>query len=212
MSNWAVFITAARAVPKVLNRAFLLIHDFQYNEYPATYGWMLLTSKELPTTPPPATAVPLPDAASTCNEFASMSLEEINTFVRGHEVLLTNVEISKSNWLVIDQTGLETSTCIVCEQFYNPGEENEGEGQEGYTSEFRACRIPFEEAWNMIVNLDLANMGFEEYVNEEDGVQADGTWKWQSFPPDANEGETPSEEEVKREKALQALRDTGNVD
>ncbi|KAJ6545401.1 hypothetical protein B0H19DRAFT_1167582 [Mycena capillaripes] len=212
MRHWAVFITAARAPPKVLNRAFLLIHDFQYGEYPATYGWTLLTSKELPTTPPPATAVPLPDAASTSNEFASMSLEEINTFVREHEVLLTNVGISNSNWLVIDQTGLETSTCIVCEQVYNSGEENEGEGQEGYTSEFCACRMPYEEAWGMIVNLDIANMGFEDFVNEEDGVQADGTWKWRLFRPNTEESEAPSEEEVKREKALQALRETGDVD
>ncbi|KAJ7613663.1 hypothetical protein DFH06DRAFT_1242534 [Mycena polygramma] len=211
MSNWAVFITAVRATPKVLNRAFLLIQDFEFGDYPATEGWTLLASKRLPTKPRPATSLPLPESIAR-NEFASMSLNEINTFVRTNEAKLEKADISHGNWLVIDQKGLETSTCVVCDQVY---EDDEGEGEEsGVTDQMRACRIPYEKAWAMVSNLDIANMSFEDFVDEDRGEQADGTWNWQSFGDEAETGDsgTPTEEEVKREEALQALRDTGDVE
>ncbi|KAJ6545406.1 hypothetical protein B0H19DRAFT_1167590 [Mycena capillaripes] len=224
MSNYAVFITAAaRATPKVVNRAFVLIHDFQYNEWPATYGWTLLTSQTLPITPPTPTTVPLPDAVSTSNAFAALSLAEIHVFVRTHEAALLELNISNAQWLVIDQRSLETSTGIVCEQVFIPRREEDelgaALGAPGYTvSDFRACRLPYEEAWGMIVglrliiNLGTARLKFEPWVDEGAGVQPDGTWKWKSFKQKLKEDDTSTEGEVKREQALKALRDGGYVD
>ncbi|KAF7342937.1 hypothetical protein MVEN_01723700 [Mycena venus] len=205
VQRWAVFITAARAPPKVVNRAFLLIQDFEYTKYPEESHWTLLTSAKLPNARPPTTSVPLSDSALSINDFASMSLVAINTFVRTHEGKLNEIGISKYNWLVIDQKGLETSTCLVCDQFYNPGE--------GWTSEFRACRLPCEEAWIMFANLDVANMGFEDFVDLEAGEQADGSWRWKSCIPNTKEEEIIlSATEEKREEALKALRDNGFMD
>ncbi|KAF7343216.1 hypothetical protein MVEN_01752900 [Mycena venus] len=210
MPEFAVFITG-KPPPKALNRALLLIQDFEFGEYPEDSQWTLLTSKKLPSTAPGATSLPVSDIRDN-NDFSSMSLAEINDFIRANEDALSAIDISSGDWLVIDQKGFETSTCLVCEQFYNPGEESEGEGEEGLTDEFRAARLPYEEAHGMIVNLDIANMGFEEYVDEEAGVQEDGAWRWQSFSSGADDNDDMTDEDIKREKALQELRDGGHVD
>ncbi|KAJ6603234.1 hypothetical protein DFH09DRAFT_1124027 [Mycena vulgaris] len=215
MSNWAVFITAERFSPKALNRALLLIQDFEYSAYPADSRWMVLTSTDLTPAASPFAATALPfEIPANGNAFAGMSLTEINTFVRANQDALQAVELSAGDWLVIDQKGLETSTALVCEQYYNSGEEEHGGGEEGLTDEFRACRIPYEQAWIMITNLDIANMDFEDFVDEEAGKQEDGSWKWMSFTPDEgrDEGEEPTEPEVKREKALKELREGGHAD
>jgi hypothetical protein len=154
--------------------------------------------------------LPLPDITDS-NDFVSMSLAEINSFIRANEDALSGIDIPSGNWLIIDKKGLETSACLVCEQVYNSGEENGGEGEPGHTSEFRACRLPYEEAWSMIANLGM-NLGFEEFVDEDAGEQEDGTWESSSFDPSTDDAEEKTESEVKREKALQELRDNGHAD
>ncbi|KAJ7732800.1 hypothetical protein DFH07DRAFT_846252 [Mycena maculata] len=208
MSNWPIFVTAAHASPKALNRALLLIQDFEYTKYPGDSTWVLLSSKELPSAPTAATALPLPPGGSTVNDFASMSLADINAFVRARDAALETADLSGLDWLVIDQTGLETSTCLVCERYYDDGEDG---GEEGPTDEFRACRVPYEEAWIMIQNLHVGNMGFEEFVDEEAGVQADGSWKARASEPSAEDAGR-SETELERDKALQELRYGGYAD
>jgi hypothetical protein len=197
-------------VYQALNRAFLLIQDFQFSEYPIDSQWTLLISKDLPSTAPGATPIPLPDV--TNNAFASMSLADINAFVRANEDGLSGIDVSSGDWVIIDQKGLETSTCLVCEQVYDFNGEEDGQTG-GLTREFRACRIPYEVAWGMIANLDIANTNFEDWVDEEAGVQeGDLIWKWRSFVPDMNDPEEKTPEEIKREKALKQLRDAGHAD
>ncbi|KAJ7123518.1 hypothetical protein C8R44DRAFT_783963 [Mycena epipterygia] len=208
MTNWAVFVTAPRPSPKALNRAFLLIQDFQFIVYPHESSWTLLTSKELPIAPPTATRLPLADISRT-NDFAAMSFAEINAFVRAHDTNLRGLGFTTANWVIIDRKGLETSTCLVCDQYYNGGEAGvEG----GFTDEFRACRIPYEEAWIMFANLDVANMEFEDIIDLHAGKQEDGSWKWTACIPDTNGTQEKSEVDIKREKALRELRDGGYAD
>ncbi|KAF8215110.1 hypothetical protein K438DRAFT_2008567 [Mycena galopus ATCC 62051] len=191
----------------------MLIQDFEYTKYPEESRWTLLTSTVLPNARPSTTSVPLSDSALSINDFASMSLVDVNTFVSTHEDSFKEIEISNFNWLVIDQRGLETSTCLVCENFYNCGEEWGGEGAGEWTTDFRACRLPWEEAWITFANLDVANMQFEDFVDVEAGEQADGSWRWESCIPDTKGEEIIlSAAEEKRENALRALRDSGFVD
>ncbi|KAJ7359888.1 hypothetical protein DFH08DRAFT_1075215 [Mycena albidolilacea] len=208
-TKFAVFVTA-KPQPKALNRALLLIQDFEFTEYPDESQWVLLTSKHLPSTDPGPTFLPVLDISGS-NNFASMSFTEINSFIRANEEALRAIDVSAGDWLIIDQKGLETSTCLVCEQVYDPGEFGDGDGAE-LTSEFRACRIPYEEAHGMIVNLDIANMGFEDFVDEEAGEQEDGAWKWRSFDPDTNDKEGETEADIKRGNVLRKLRDDGFAD
>jgi len=204
---WPVFITASRAPSKALHRAFLLIQDFEFTEYPHESTWVLLSSKELPATRPKTTTLPLPDDAG--NDFAGLSFADINSFIRSNEDALRELKLSRLNWLIIDQKGLETFTSLVCEQYYSDGED--GIGGE-FTNEFRACRVPFEESWIMFANLDVANMGFDDYVDQKAGKQEDGSWKWLGFTPETNATGRESEADVKRKKALKELRDGGYVD
>ncbi|KAJ7150466.1 hypothetical protein C8R43DRAFT_1236192 [Mycena crocata] len=207
-SNWILFITASRASTKALNRALVLMQDYEYSDTPADSLPFLLTSENLPNTPQPPTTLPLSDTDVSSNDFAGMSLADINAFVRSHEEQLRTIKLSGSDWLVIDQRGLATSTCFVCERFYDFGDEREGAG---HTSEFRACRIPYEHSWLMITNLDIANMGFEEFVDEDAGQEEDGSWRWRSMGRTGTGEELP-QEMVKRAAALQALRDAGHAD
>ncbi|KAJ7701380.1 hypothetical protein B0H17DRAFT_1195183 [Mycena rosella] len=193
MSNWAVFLAATRASRKALNRTLVLLQDFEYSEYPVDSSWKLITSKELPAGPFAATALPVPEIAR--NAFAGMSLAEINTF---------GADLSAGNWFIVDQKGLETSTCLVCDQYHDSGEEDgdEDEDKEGIKDMFRACRIPYEEANSMMVNLDIANMGFEDFVDKDARVQKEGSWKWAASIPDAEETEStePTDAEVKKRR------------
>jgi len=78
--------------------------------------------------------------------------------------------------------------------------------------EFKAARMPLEEACAMFANLDIGNMGFEDFVDEEKRVQGDGAWVWKPFP-DSNEAITEGKRkaDAKREKALKEARDSGLV-
>ncbi|KAJ7784205.1 hypothetical protein B0H16DRAFT_1657921 [Mycena metata] len=195
-----------------LNRAFLLIQDFEFGEYPKDSQWTLITSKEASSEPPPATVLPISDISDN-NAFASSSMAEISTFIRENEDFMGKMGVSTGDWLIIDQKGLETSTCLACERFYDPGEDEEGGGGEaGMTGEFRACRLPYEWAWSIICNLDIANMDFEDFVDVNAGEQEDGSWKWMSFDPSTEDNEEETAEEAKRGAALKELRDGGYAD
>ncbi|KAJ6619230.1 hypothetical protein B0H10DRAFT_2026566 [Mycena sp. CBHHK59/15] len=186
-AQWPVFVTAMRPSSKALNRAFLLIQDFEFTGGKQDSSWTLLSSAKLPSTKPPVTIFPVPDMSD--NEFASMSLDA-----------LTELGMTTGNWLIIDQKGLETSTCIVCEQYYD--DEEDIPDDKRLTDEFQACRLPYEEAWGVYANLDIANMGWEDFVDVDAGVQEDGTWKWISFAPSENEAaeHIMKEADVKRER------------
>ncbi|KAJ7141584.1 hypothetical protein C8R46DRAFT_1013442 [Mycena filopes] len=207
--NLAVFVTAPKCPTKALNRAMLLIQDFEFGDYPKDNRWTLLTSKEAPSEAPPATALPVADI-SAANAFAGCSLAEINTFIRANEEFMRKMDVSAGDWLVIDQKGLETSTCLVCEQVYDPDADEAGEN--GMTGAFRACRLPYERAWSMSVNLEIANMDFEDFVDEDAGEQEDGSWKWMSFDAESGDDDGDDEVEVKRAKALKELRDGEHAD
>ncbi|KAJ7609799.1 hypothetical protein FB45DRAFT_844786 [Roridomyces roridus] len=205
-SRWPVFITAKNVPLKALNRALLLIQDFEFSGYPEDSRWLLLHSKTLPSSRPSATTPPITELPA--NDFASSnriseSLAKINAFIRAKETALEALDISPYTWLVIDEKGFDTGTCLVCERFYDPTEDEEG-NPIGYTDVFRACRAPFEKAWGMTANLDIANMGFEDYVDEEKGEDEDGVWTW-SFPGGVEQSD-------ERDNALTALRDGGFID
>jgi hypothetical protein len=139
-----------------------------------------------------------------------MSLDEINTFVRAHPDALDAAGLSAMDWLIIDQKGVETSTAVVCEQYYDFGEESEKDSR---TSEYRGCRIPYEEAWLMIKNLHVGVADWDGFVDEDAGMQKDGSWKWKSLDPSTQEIERPTEVlPSDREIAWKKLKDGGHVD
>ncbi|KAJ7123537.1 hypothetical protein C8R44DRAFT_875728 [Mycena epipterygia] len=73
---------------QALNHAFLLIQDFKFTIYPNESCWTLFTSKKL----------------------------LINALVHAHDTDLRDLGFATGNWVIIDQRGPETSTCLVYEQ------------------------------------------------------------------------------------------------
>lgn len=74
--------------------------------------------------------------------------------------------------------------------------------------------MPYEQAWGILASLSIANMDFEEWADEDAGVQADGLYKWVGPFPQTNDALIESERGVqaKRDAALKAMRDLGHVD
>lgn len=66
----------------------------------------------------------------------------------------------------------------------------------------------------MFCNLDIANMDFEEWVDEDAGIQEDGAYIWVGPFPSTNEHleRGRRETEAKREAAMKAMKDLGHVD
>ncbi|KAE8373316.1 hypothetical protein BDV26DRAFT_297041 [Aspergillus bertholletiae] len=226
MSNWPVFITAPEVPVKQLNKALLLLADYEFDCSPQ---WTLILTKTLP--PPPLSSpisettsttattntestanaattpsippLPLPSPTLTCttNDFAQKSPHDIYTYLADPQtrIQFRDRDLTASNWLVIDQRGLDSESCLLAE-YISPADweeekEKEKEAEEEQENDeeedkkekgnaiaypYRMCRIPWTRAWAMFCNLDIANMDFEEWVDEERGpVEADsGAWAW----------------------------------
>lgn len=53
-------------------------------------------------------------------------------------------------------------------------------GNDIWINTFKTTRVPCKEVWNVMINLGLANVGFEELTDGKAGRQDDGTWKYLS--------------------------------
>ncbi|KAJ7629103.1 hypothetical protein FB45DRAFT_1080687 [Roridomyces roridus] len=204
-SRWPVLITAKSVPLKVLQ---VPVKTLNSGTTPKTADGSCFTPKPChpPRLQPSTTKLPItefPPNDFACSNSTLESLAQINTFIRANEAALEALDISPYTWLVIDENGFATATWLVCERFYDPTEDEEG-NPIGHTDVFRACRAPFEKTWGMTANLDIANMGFEDYVDEETGEDEDGVWTW-SFPGGV-------EQRDERDKALKELRDGGYMD
>ena len=191
---------------QALNRAWILLQDYEFTETPDDGSWILLTSTKLPDVAPKATRL-LSDEPIQDTSLANSTLSEISKFIETNEAELGKMEITSDNWIVIDQEGLDSSTCILVNRQFD--EETNEIGQE-----FKALRLPLTEAWPMFANLDIANMDFEDWIDEDTGVQEDGLYKWVGPFPTENEGITQgkSDVEAKREAALKAAKDLGKIE
>lgn len=137
--------------------------------------------------------------------FTDWTPSRINDYIRSNEGALQTLSLSAHNWVIIDQECLETFMCIVVDQEYD-------EEAGTMSNNFKAARIPCTEAWAMYANLDIANMGFEDFVDEETGILEDGVYMWKPMTG-SNDAlqKTYQEAEAKREAALAQAREAGLV-
>jgi hypothetical protein len=141
------------------------------------------------------------------HDLAGSSLSDTRNFFRKNEDQLKTLDISPYIWIVIDQKGLENSTCILVSRHYDDEADKIAE-------DYKAIRIPLVEAYGMYVNLDLGNMGFEEWADVDAGLQDDGIHKWIGPFPGTNEStnKTVQASDGKREAALKRAKDLGHVE
>ncbi|KAE8153430.1 hypothetical protein BDV25DRAFT_27931 [Aspergillus avenaceus] len=175
MSLWPIFITAPNATPKQINKALIELDDYEYG---ASSSWVVVHTSEPPITPT-ASIPPLaiPELTSTTNFFAGKAPQDVHAYVQDPATrsLFSDRDLTTYHWVAIDEKGLGEETCLLAQ--YEEGREPDADGE---VREFKMCRIPWASAWSMFCNLDLANMDFEEWVEEDVGpVEEDfGAWKW----------------------------------
>lgn len=89
-------------------------------------------------------------------------------------------------------------------------EEEEGGGAGRECEPFLMARLPWIEAWSMFTNLDIANMDFQDWVDEAKGKDENGEYTWVGpFSPGGNIGK----EALKRwEGALAKASEDGIID
>jgi hypothetical protein len=188
--------------PQIVNRALLLIQGFVRSEHLSDSKWTLFTSKDILSTAPPPTDLPV---AEDCpNDFAGLSLEEINDFMNDHSMELDEMTFTFELWMILDQTGLETDTCVICKHPYDSGDDDQPETW-GYSDEFEALRVPLDQACAVFVSL-YTGKEFEDYLGV--GKWPDGTYR---FDTKTGTGITDPEVLERKEKAWKSWRDLGFI-
>ncbi|KAJ6471107.1 hypothetical protein C8R47DRAFT_748965 [Mycena vitilis] len=201
--QWPMFITAVAPDPKAVNRVLLLIQGFARSEHLSNSKWTLFTSADLPSATPPPTDSPVADKFP--NDFAGLSLEKINEFMNQHATHLDEMTFTFELWMILDQTGLETDTCVICKHPYSGGDDDDPSTW-GYSEEFEALRVPLDQACAVYASL-YTGTEFADYLGV--GTWPDGTYRFDS----SVRMEMDDPEVLKRkEKAWKLWRSQGYVD
>jgi hypothetical protein len=159
----------------------LLLHDDYYShdplEYWTLYCWVVVTSKNLPeatldVTEPKFEKIPE-------NDFAGKSIEEVHEFLLKQHGSRRDIDISWLRAVILDQKGLETNTALIIHRdMVNEESSDYKEGDDIWTNTFKTTRVPFNEVSNVMGNLGLGNMGFEEFIDTRAEPLDDGTWEY----------------------------------
>lgn len=193
-----VFITSTKADYKVINRFLLRLHDWHFKR---DIGLLITVRNGLaiwpaepdrhsnlqPTKPPVS--------ATFENGWVGANISDVNTF------MLDNApDPPGSVHMILDDKGVDEGTVIVAERTYDDEAEER-------TREFNKMRVPWQEAGCVWMNLDIGNVGFEEYCDEERGGDEDGFWEYDVGGADiANE-----EDKVRRDEKIAEYERDGLV-
>ncbi|KAF7315055.1 hypothetical protein MIND_00019700 [Mycena indigotica] len=237
MPNFALFVTATNASPKTLNAALRIMRDSDEAFFAETNFVVLITGpsdevRDEHINALPATAIPLPvenGLHADSNAWAGQSLVAVNAFMRandhapGDKYLVSDEHadgyypynrwedrgIDPGLWLVLDNKGLESATCLVCCRVYREGEEGDGSGSglgEGMTNEFEAAQMHWGDVFGMLLQLSVGNLGFEDFVlNRSEEQQGEEQNVWQGRPDNVL---SPEE----RDNILRDWKEAGYVD
>lgn len=159
MSSQRIIVTAKDIDTKLINRALLTLRDWEFGEEPLWDTWKIVRTKEAATQLPDMRDVdkpPFQDFQQT--EWQGVSIEEVEEFMlrKGKEGGQTSL------FAVLDDKGVQDETIIIVKRRINPDAE-----KFLWLDEYQKTRLPWIEAHSMFCNLDLANMDFEDFVDEE---------------------------------------------
>ena len=137
-----------------------------------------------------------------------MSFDEIASFIHSNKSKLKDLDVECPVWTVIDQKGIENDTCIIFDE--TMAEENSSK----VVKSFKAGRLPHTATWPMMANLSVANMTFEDWMDEDAGVQEDAAYKWIGPFKLTNEAQEEGERETeaRRKAMMKEMRKIGHID
>ena len=165
-----LFITASKADYKNINEALLSMRDWN-NSNDDLDAFKLVTDRS--TTQNDDVGTPIPLKSHPENAWADANLKDI-------EAYCLNLERCEQKgaglFVVVDSEGLKNKTCILAslpEVYYDdPG---------AFGGKYDKVRVPWDDVYMIWCNLDIANMNFEEFVEEEEEGDEQDWFTYQSI-------------------------------
>lgn len=178
MSTGYLIINTPKATFKTINRLLLHLRDWQYGEDPHWDCQAVLFSIDdanlpqthykadqgdekilQPTIPPIQPPLPV-------NQWSGLSIPEIE------KILLLK---QRSLVLLLDDEGMRTETIIIAEHAMDDDVDPESTDVV-YLPEYNKVRVPWDQAYIIWCNLDIANMSFGDYCVEHQAPRENGFW------------------------------------
>lgn len=197
MSTGLLFVIAPEADHKVINHLLLRLRDW---EYESNDRFKLITSKSIDALTPAAgegneeeekeekekedtiAATSAPVDPDLVNEWSGASLEEVEAFCLELDKAPEDGAIKKALdthlFVVLDTDGIGGETCILGERVIAWEDE-----PISYPEEFNKARLPWDETYLTWCNLDISNMGWDEFMEEDSQEVPEDRWWTYSMEP-----------------------------
>jgi hypothetical protein len=193
-----LFVTAPEADFKIINHALLCMRDWE--ELNGELDVLRLVTDRA-ATQNHNDGTPLPLKSLPENVWNCATLEDIETYCLSLSCG-DDEHPGASLFVVIDSEGLKNRTCVLASM---PDEHYENSGT--FRGRYDKIRLPWDELYNVWCNLDIANMNFEEFVEEEHGDDQ-GWFTYQSIVEDDDYHKTGL---VRKDKDLDGWRQQGYI-
>jgi len=193
----ALFNITSSADYKLINRLLLHLRDWEYGEDPTWDNFYLITTESLPSADSECTKPSITEKDVSNNVWANKSIADIESFIiKERNKVNKETDLNLNTFTILDEQGVKDRTIILLDTQYN-------EDGEMIEDRFNKVRVPWEKAYIIWCNLDIANMDFTDFVED---AEANGDW-WTYMEDDTD----PNEEtvKVKREKAIAELEKEG---
>jgi hypothetical protein len=195
-----LLITAPEANYKNINEALLSMRDWN-NSNDDLDVFKLVTNRS--TTQNNEDGTPIPSKSPPENAWSGISLEDVEAYCLDVEQG-DNEQKGAGPFVLIDSAGLESKTCIMAslpEKYY--------ENPAAFRGRYDKVRVPWDDVYMIWCNLNIANMNFEEFVEEEEGEgDVQGWFTYQSIYEGDEEHEKGLE---RRDQKIEEWRRLGHV-
>jgi hypothetical protein len=193
-----LFVTAPEANFKIINHALLCMRDWE--ESVGELDVLRLVTNRA-ATQNHEDGTPLPLKSLPENVWTGTTLEDIETYCLSLNCG-DDEHPGASLFVVIDSKGLKNRTCVLASM---PDEHYETPGN--FRGRYDKVRVPWDDLYVIWCNLDIANMNFEEFVEEEHGDDQ-GWFTYQSIHEDEDENKAGLE---RRDLQVESLRRQGYI-
>ncbi|KAI7241463.1 hypothetical protein KC330_g505 [Hortaea werneckii] len=202
-----LFVNSATSDFKQLNRLLVYLSDWEYGSFDSFH---LVTTKEPQDLNEPGEGFEYPHDvepthpgldADPPNAWKGASIAEVEEYVLRVANGSVRKGVNMSIYLLWDDRGVEEHSVIV-------GERRFDDDSDKLTNDFDKLRCPWDCAYTMWCNLDISNMDFEDFTDQDVGRDEDGWYKYslEDLPPDISE-----ENEQKRRETLEKLEREGKA-
>jgi hypothetical protein len=169
-----LFVTALEADFKIINHALLYMRDWEESNGELD---VLRLVTDRTGTQNHQDGTPLPLKSLPENVWTGATLEDVETYCLSLDCG-DDEHPGASLFVVIDSEGLKNRTCVLASM---PDEHYETPGT--FRGRYDKIRLPWDEFYAVWCNLDISNMNFEEFVEEESG-DGHGWYTYQSIIED----------------------------